>query len=239
MAEVQRNKHIMNTKTMRILSVLAGVSLLVFLLIGDLLAVLSDKDTGAVAFEYTADDVSISLSVEVGSSGTSSSGTSSNPSTAGGENGDAGSEDTDDLTVAVEPGQAFELQVSVTSTGEKDSYLLLEFDVPRIPATTSGEANDVDLFTLDIDSSWFEVRDEVVGDVHTYVYGYGDQAGTLETFYGGSTVDEIVESSSFYDFSSAFEWSGRMEIKAYAIQTVGYEELEPSAVWSSLIQLQQ
>ncbi|MBQ9210897.1 MAG: hypothetical protein IJ153_04285 [Clostridia bacterium] len=220
----------MNTKTMRILSVLAGVSVLVLLLIGDLLAVLSDKDTGAVAFEYTADDVEISLSVSCSSSSGSSD--SSNTGEASGEN------EENIATVAVEPGQSFPLQVSVESVGEKDSYLLLEFDVPVVSSSISGEVQDVDLFALEIDESgWFEVRNEVVGDVHTYVFGYGDQADTLETFYAGDEVSGVVENASFHDFSSAFEWTGRMEIKAYAIQTVGYETSTPSAVWSSVVSL--
>lgn len=209
---------------------LAGVSVLVLLLIGDLLAVLSDKDTGAVAFEYTADDVEISLSVSCSSSSGSSD--SSNTGEASGEN------EENIATVAVEPGQSFPLQVSVESVGEKDSYLLLEFDVPVVSSSISGEVQDVDLFALEIDESgWFEVRNEVVGDVHTYVFGYGDQADTLETFYAGDEVSGVVENASFHDFSSAFEWTGRMEIKAYAIQTVGYETSTPSAVWSSVVSL--
>lgn len=52
---------IYSTKAMRILSVVAGVSILAFLPIGDLLAVLSDKDSGTVAFEYSDADVAITL----------------------------------------------------------------------------------------------------------------------------------------------------------------------------------
>ena len=233
----------MNTKTMRILSVLAGVSVLVLLLVGDLLAVLSDKDTGAVAFEYTADDVSISLSVEAGSTATPSSGTpssgtpSSGTSSTTGDNGENGGSEEVEI-VPVEPGQAFELQVSVTSTGEKDSYLLLEFDVPVVSATASGEDENVDLFTLTLDEShWFPVRNDISDNVHTYVYGYGAVPGQLNTFYSGDEVSGVVENATFHDFSNAFEWSGRMEIKAYAIQTVGYETSTPSAVWSSVVSL--
>ena len=202
----------MNTKIMRILSIAAGVSILIFLLVGDLLAVLSDKDTGTVAFEYSDAAVSISLSVAAG----------------------AGAD-----TVVVEPGQSCDISVSVTSTGEKDSYLLLEFDVPRIPAATSGEPVDLDLFELRIDdSSWFTVKNEVEGEVHTYVFGYGAITDTLDTFAAGAEVSGIVESAVFHDFSSAFAWSGSMEIKAYAIQTTGYEGQEPSAVWTSVVALQ-
>lgn len=118
----------------------------------------------------------------------------------------------------VSPGFPFDMDVSITSTGAKDSYLLLEVDILKIPKEISGEGQDVELFSFDIDdNAWFLVMNETANGVYSYVFGYVAVIDTLDESMAGDTVEDVADSATFYDFSSAFAWTGELEIKAYAI----------------------
>lgn len=92
------------TKTKRIISISAGLSLLILLFVGNLLGILTDKQEDAKAYYMEAGTVGIDLTVDTG---------------------------TDDA-ILIQPNAVTPLSIGVTNTGSKDCYVFVKLIIPEI-----------------------------------------------------------------------------------------------------------
>lgn len=88
----------------RILSISAGLSLLILLFVGNLLSILTDKQEDAKQYYMEAGNVGIDLAV------------------------DTGSED----AVLIQPNAVTPLSINVTNTGSKDCYVFIKLVIPEL-----------------------------------------------------------------------------------------------------------
>ena len=88
----------------RILSISAGLSLLILLFVGNLLGILTDKQEDAKEYYMEAGNVAIDLAV------------------------DTGTED----AIEIQPNAVTPLNIGVTNTGSKDCYVFIKLIIPDI-----------------------------------------------------------------------------------------------------------
>ena len=88
----------------RVISISAGLSLLILLFVGNLLGILTDKQEDAVQYYIVAGNVGIDLAV------------------------DTGSED----AVLIQPNAVTPLSINVTNTGTKDCYVFIKLVIPEL-----------------------------------------------------------------------------------------------------------
>ncbi len=91
-----------------ILSISAGISLLILLFVGNLLGILNDKQEDARQYYMEAGNVGIDLAV------------------------DTGSED----AVLIQPNAVTPLSINVTNTGSKDCYVFVKLVIPELSGHT-------------------------------------------------------------------------------------------------------
>lgn len=92
------------TKFKRILSISAGLSLLILLFVGNLLGILTDKQEDAVQYYVVAGNVGIDLAVDNGS----------------------------EEAVEIQPNAVTSLSINVTNTGTKDCYAFIKLIIPEL-----------------------------------------------------------------------------------------------------------
>ena len=92
------------TRFKRILSISAGLSLLILLFVGNLLGILTYRQEDAKQYYMEAGNVGIDLAVDTGS-----------------EN-----------TVLIQPNAVTPLSINVTNTGTKDCYVFIKLIIPEL-----------------------------------------------------------------------------------------------------------
>ena len=119
----------------------------------------------------------------------------------------------------------------VENQGRKDAYVFLKVSIPV-------DEENADLYTYTINSGWTQVEDLGVGNqLHSIVYGYGNSDGltVLEAeseptvpLFNTVTMKQMKNSDYLAIHTSD------IEIKSYAIQSIGISDARPDAVWSTL-----
>ena len=176
----------------RIISISAGLSLLILLFVGNLLGILTDKQEDAKQYYMEAGNVGIDLMV------------------------DTGSED----AVLIQPNQITPLNIGVTNTGTKDCYVFIKLIIPEL----SGHP----ILSISPTGNWQMIEDGV------YQYTVAGEGKALES---GMTTPEFVAEARFYDFQKLVDFTGEVQIIAYAVQTDGFgSEASASDIWSTTIQ---
>ena len=176
----------------RIISISAGLSLLILLFVGNLLGILTDKQEDAKQYYMEAGNVGIDLMV------------------------DTGSED----AVLIQPNQITPLNIGVTNTGTKDCYVFIKLIIPEL----SGHP----ILSISPTGNWQMIEDGV------YQYTVAGERKALES---GMTTPEFVAEARFYDFQKLVDFTGEVQIIAYAVQTDGFgSEASASDIWSTTIQ---
>ena len=133
---------------------------------------------------------------------------------------DAG--DSDDA-IEIKPNQTTPLSIRTTNIGSKDCYVFVELEIPEI--------NGHPILSITPTGNWTKV--DVDGrNVYQYVvYGEGK---ALES---GMDTPEMVSEARFYDFDTLVDFSGEVQIIAYAVQTDGFSsEASASDIWSTTVQ---
>ncbi|MBQ8306754.1 MAG: hypothetical protein IJX90_11130 [Blautia sp.] len=177
----------------RILSISAGLSLLILLFVGNLLGILTDKQEDAKEYYMEAGTVGIDLAVDTGS----------------------------DEAILIEPNQTTPLSIQVTNTGSKDCYVFVKLIIPDI----SGQP----ILSISPTGNWQKVDTE--GLVYQYIKN--GEAGAIES---GETTAEMVAEAKFYDFDELVDFSGEVQVIAYAVQTDGFSsEASASDIWSTTV----
>ena len=129
---------------------------------------------------------------------------------------DTGSED----AVLIQPNAVTPLSINVTNTGSKDCYVFIKLVIPEL----SGHP----ILSISPTGNWQMVEDGV------YQYTVDGISRALES---GMTIPEFVAEARFYDFEELVDFTGEVQIIAYAVQTDGFdEEMSASDIWSTTVQ---
>ena len=183
------------SKLKRILSISAGLSLLILLFVGNLLGILTDKQEDAKQYYMPAGNVGIDLMV------------------------DNGSED----PIEIQPNAVTPLSIGVTNTGTKDCYVFVKLVNPEL----SGHP----ILSISPAGNWMKIED---GENQVYQYVVD---GTGRALDSGMTTPEFVSEARFYDFEELVDFTGGVQVVAYAVQTDGFSpEASASDIWSTTIQ---
>ena len=179
----------------RILSISAGLSLLILLFVGNLLGILTDRQEDARQYYMEAGNVGIDLAV------------------------DTGTED----AILIQPNAVTPLSINVTNVGTKDCYVFIKLLIPEL----SGHP----ILSISPTGNWMKVED---GESQVYQYTVDGVSKALES---GMTTPEMVSEALFYDFEELVDFTGEVQIIAYAVQTDGFSsEASASDIWSTTIQ---
>ena len=180
------------TRFKRVISISAGLSLLILLFVGNLLGILTDKQEDAVQYYVVAGNVGIDLMV------------------------DTGTEDAIEIT----PNAVTPLNIGVTNTGTKYCYVFIKLVIPELSSHP--------ILSINPTGNWQMVEDGV------YQYTVDGEVRALES---GMTTPEFVAEARFYDFEELVDFTGEVQIIAYAVQTDGFSsEATASDIWSTTIQ---
>ena len=129
---------------------------------------------------------------------------------------DTGSED----AIEIRPNQTTLLSIGVTNTGTKDCYVFVKTVIPEL----SGHP----ILSISPTGNWQMIEDGV------YQYTVDGVSRALES---GMTTPEFVSEARFYDFEELVDFTGEVQIIAYAVQTDGFDEsASASDIWSTTIQ---
>ena len=183
------------TRIKRILSISAGLSLLL-LLFGSstLLGILTDRQEDAKEYYIEAGDVAIELTVDNGGDG----------------------------AILIQPNQVTDLNIGVTNVGSKDCYVFVELEIPEI--------NNTPILSITPTGNWAKVD---VDGRNVYQYVVDGEGKALES---GLDTPEMVNEARFYDFKELVDFTGEVQIIAYAVQTDGFEDSEVIDVWTATVQ---
>ena len=129
---------------------------------------------------------------------------------------DTGTEDAIEIT----PNAVTPLNIGVTNTGTKDCYVFIKLIIPEL----SGHP----ILSINPTGNWQMVEDGV------YQYTVDGISRVLES---GMTTPEFVSEARFYDFEELVDFTGEVQVVAYAVQTDGFSsEASASDIWSTTIQ---
>lgn len=129
---------------------------------------------------------------------------------------DNGSDD----AIEIQPNAVTPLSINVTNTGTKDCYVFIKLIIPEL----SGHP----ILSISPTGNWQMVEDGV------YQYTVDGVSKALES---GMTTPEFVAEARFYDFNELTDFTGEVQIIAYAVQTDGFDEsASASDIWSTTIQ---
>lgn len=129
---------------------------------------------------------------------------------------DTGTED----AILIQPNAVTPLSIKVTNTGTKDCYVFVKLIIPEM----SGHP----ILSISPTGNWQMVEDGV------YQYTVDGEARALES---GMTTPEFVAEARFYDFTEMLDFTGEVQIIAYAVQTDGFSsEASASDIWSTTVQ---
>ena len=176
----------------RIISISAGLSLFILLIVSNLLGILTDKQEDAKQYYMEAGNVGIDLTV------------------------DTGTED----DILIQPNAVTPLNIGVTNTGTKDCYVFVKLVIPNLLGYP--------ILSISPTGNWQMVEDGV------YQYTVDGEGKALES---GMTTAEFVAEARFYDFQELVDFTGEVQIIAYAVQTDGFDEsASASDIWSATMQ---
>ena len=129
---------------------------------------------------------------------------------------------TDDA-IQIVPNHTTPLSISVTNTGSKDCYVFVELEIPEI--------NGHPILSITPTGNWAKVD---VDGRNVYQYTVDGEGKALEA---GLDTPEMVSEARFYDFDTLVDFSGEVQIIAYAVQTDGFEmNASASDIWSTTVQ---
>ena len=129
---------------------------------------------------------------------------------------DTGTEDAIEIT----PNAVAPLNIGVTNTGTKDCYVFVKLLIP--------ELSDHPILSISPTGNWQMVEEGV------YQYTVDGVSRALES---GMTTPEMVSEARFYDFDELVDFTGEVQMVAYAVQTEGFDEsASASDIWSTTIQ---
>ena len=129
---------------------------------------------------------------------------------------DTGTED----AVEIRPNATTPLSIGVTNTGSKDCYVFIKLVIPEL----SGHP----ILSISPTGNWQMVEEGV------YQYTVDGIGRALES---GETTAEMVSEARFYDFQELVDFSGEVQVIAYAVQTDGFgSEADASEIWSTTVQ---
>ena len=129
---------------------------------------------------------------------------------------DNGSDD----AIEIQPNAVTPLSINVTNTGTKDCYVFIKLIIPEL----SGHP----ILSINPTGNWQMVENGV------YQYTVDGVSRALES---GMTTPEMVSEARFYDFEELVDFTGEVQVVAYAVQTDGFnEEMSASDIWSTTIQ---
>ena len=124
-----------------------------------------------------------------------------------------------DEAVEITPNAMTPLSINVTNTGSKDCYVFIKLVIPEL----SGHP----ILSFSPTGNWQKVEDGV------YQYTVDGMSRALES---GMTTPEFVAEARFYDFTEMTDFTGEVQVVAYAVQTDGFsEEMSASDIWSTTI----
>ena len=129
---------------------------------------------------------------------------------------DTGSEE----AVQITPNAVTPLNIGITNTGTKDCYVFVKDIIPEI--------GGIPILSITPTGNWQMVEDGV------YQYTVDGISKALES---GMTTPEMVSEARFYDFQELVDFTGEVQIIAYAVQTDGFDEsASASDIWSTTVQ---
>ena len=129
---------------------------------------------------------------------------------------DTGSED----AILIHPNAVTPLNIGVINTGTKDCYVFIKLIIPEL----SGHP----ILSISPTGNWQMVEDGV------YQYTVDGEGKAVES---GETTAEFVAEARFYDFQELTDFTGEVQIIAYAVQTDGFEmNASASDIWSTTVQ---
>ena len=125
-----------------------------------------------------------------------------------------------DDAVQITPNAVTPLSINVTNVGTKDCYVFIKLVIPEL----SGHP----ILSISLTGNWQMVEDGL------YQYTADGISRALES---GMTTPEFVAEARFYDFEELVDFTGEVEIIAYAVQTDGFNsDASASDIWSTTIQ---
>ena len=134
---------------------------------------------------------------------------------------------TDDA-IQIVPNQVTDLSIKTTNTGSKDCYVFIKTMIPEI----SGHP----ILSITPTGNWMNIENQSNDGYKTSVYQYTVD-GEGKALESGATTPEMVSEARFYDFEELVDFSGEVQIIAYAVQTDGFDEsASPSDIWSTTVQ---
>ena len=129
----------------------------------------------------------------------------------------------DSEAVLIQPNAVTPLSISVTNTGSKDCYVFVELEIPEI--------NGHPILSITPTGNWNRI-DADGRVVYQYVVD-----GSSKALEAGLDTPEMVSEARFYDFDTLVDFSGEVQIIAYAVQTDGFDEnASASDIWSTTVQ---
>lgn len=130
---------------------------------------------------------------------------------------DTGSED----AIEIRPNQITPLNIGVTNTGSKDCYVFVKLSIPELLGHP--------ILSISPTGNWQRV------DTEDLVYQYVID-GLGKALESGETTAEMVAEARFYDFNELVDFSGNMEVTAYAVQTDGFSsDVAASDIWTAIV----
>ena len=128
---------------------------------------------------------------------------------------DTGTED----AIEIQPNAVTPLSIQVTNTGSKDCFVFIKLVIPEL----SGHP----ILSISPTGNWQMIEEGV------YQYTVD---GTSKALESGMTTAEMVAEAKFYDFSELVDFSGEVQVIAYAVQTDGFSsEASASDIWSTTV----
>ena len=121
--------------------------------------------------------------------------------------------------VQIHPNAVTPLNIGVTNTGTKDCYVFVKLVIP--------ELFGYPILSINPTGNWQMVEDGV------YQYTVDGEGEALES---GMTTAEFVAEARVYDFQELVDFTGEVQIIAYAVQTDGFEEsASASEIWTATV----
>ena len=128
-----------------------------------------------------------------------------------------------DGAILIQPNQTTPLSIRTTNIGSKDCYVFVELEIPEI--------NNTPILSITPTGNWNRI--DADGRL-VYQYTVNGEARAVES---GETTAEFVSEARFYDFKELVDFSGEVQIIAYAVQTDGFSsEASASDIWSTTVQ---
>ena len=204
-------------KKSRIKNIALVTALVGVLAVGSIFAFFTDKDTATN--EFTVGNVSIDL-------------------TEPNWNPDNGKDLVPNQTVKKDP--------TITNDGVNDEYVFAKVTVPNAAVTAATKDGEVlpeaneDLFYYEVNSGWtlINTAEEEGQTVYTYVWGTADKPTALKK---NAKTSAIFDSVTFINLveTGMDKYKGastQINIKAYGIQTTGFESANSTTIFNTLLE---